>query len=132
QHQLAALGLRRRGRDRDLAAELVGGSGLALADALDLGGVKGIDLGAALAMVLEADAQRQVEERAEAALEVGLALDLAVDIADDPTQAGAQELELSSCPPELMRVAVAADHDGGALGDPGIALTQLDAGIPRE
>jgi hypothetical protein len=42
QHELAALGPRRRGRDRDLAAELVGRSGLALADAFDLRGVEGL------------------------------------------------------------------------------------------
>jgi hypothetical protein len=29
EHELTALGLGRRGRDRDLAAELVGGAGLA-------------------------------------------------------------------------------------------------------
>jgi hypothetical protein len=39
QHELAALGLGDRGCDRDLAAELVRRSGLALADAFDLRGV---------------------------------------------------------------------------------------------
>ena len=36
---------------------------------------------AARAVILEADAQREVEQRAEAALERGLAVDLAADVA---------------------------------------------------
>ena len=44
QHELAALGLGHRRRDAHLAAELIGRSGLAFADALDLRGVQGIDL----------------------------------------------------------------------------------------
>lgn len=39
EHELAALGGGDRGDDGDPAAELVGGAGLALADALDLGGM---------------------------------------------------------------------------------------------
>ncbi len=45
QHKLAALGLGGRGRHRQLAAELVRRSGLALADAFDLAGVQRIDFG---------------------------------------------------------------------------------------
>jgi hypothetical protein len=56
QHELAA---RERGDiggdDRDLDAELVGRAGLAFADALDLGGMEGIQLPAALALLLGAD-----------------------------------------------------------------------------
>ena len=54
QHELAALGLGRRGGDRHLAAELIGRPCLALTDALDLGGMQRINLVAALAMILEA------------------------------------------------------------------------------
>ena len=68
QHELAALGLGRRRRDRHLAAELVGRPGLALADALDLGGVQRIDLVAALAVVLEAHPVSQGQEIGEALL----------------------------------------------------------------
>jgi hypothetical protein len=46
------------GRERDLAANSC--AGLAFADAFDLGRVQGIDLRAALTMVLEADLDRQV------------------------------------------------------------------------
>jgi hypothetical protein len=41
--------------DRGLHAEFVGGAGLAFADALDLGSVEGIELPAALALLLGAD-----------------------------------------------------------------------------
>src|SRR5262249_32404527 len=50
EHELAAPGLGDRRRHRDLAAELVGRPGLALADALDLGGVQRVDLMAAPAL----------------------------------------------------------------------------------
>ena len=43
------------GDDRGLDAELVGRAGLALADAFDLGGMEGIKLPAALALLLRAD-----------------------------------------------------------------------------
>src|SRR3546814_1811098 len=49
-----SLGLGHRGGDRDLAAELVGRPGLALADALDLGSVQAVELPAALALLLAA------------------------------------------------------------------------------
>ena len=55
QHELAARGAGVGGDDRDLDAELVGRAGLALADALDLRGVEGIELPAALALLLGAD-----------------------------------------------------------------------------
>src|SRR5580692_8584937 len=55
QHELATWGARIGGYDRDLDAELVGRTGLAFADALDLGGMEGIELPAALALLLRAD-----------------------------------------------------------------------------
>ena len=55
QHELAARRAGIGGDDRDLDAELVGRAGLALADAFDLGGVEGIELPAALALLLGAD-----------------------------------------------------------------------------
>ena len=112
---------------RDLAAELVGRPGLALADALDLGRVQGIDLGAALAMILVAHLDGEIEQRAEARLELGIAVDLAADVADEAAEPGAQELERPAGPLELMGVGVAPDHDGGALGHPQIALAQRHA-----
>ena len=101
-----------------LAAELVGCPGLALADALDLGRMQRIDLGAALAMVLVAHLVGQIEQRGEARFQLRVAFDLAADVADDPAEPGAQELERPPGALELVGVAVAADHDGGALGHP--------------
>jgi hypothetical protein len=67
-------------------------------------------------VILEAHLACQVEQRAEAGLEIGVAVDLAIDVADHAAQPGAQEPELTARPPELMGMGVAADHDGGALG----------------
>src|ERR1700730_14664319 len=127
QHELPALGRGDRGDDRDLAAELVGRPRLAFADALHLGGVQRVDLGAALALLLMADPQRQIEQRAKPVLERGIALDLAPDVANDAAKTGSQEFELSPGALELMRMGITPDHDGGALGQAQIALAQLDA-----
>src|ERR1700720_1923093 len=125
QHELPALGRGDRGDDRDLAAELVGRPRLAFADALHLGGVQRVDLGAALALLLMSDPQRQIEQRAKAVLERGIALDLAADVANDAAKTGSQEFELSPGALELMRMGIAPDPDGGALGQAQIALAQL-------
>ncbi len=129
-HELAALWHRHRCCDRHLAAKLVGGSRLALADAFDLRRVQGIDLLAAPAMVLVADLDRQIEEWGEARREFGMALDLAMDVADHPAEPGAQEPQRLAGALVLMGMAVAPDHDGGALGDPEITLPQPDALSP--
>jgi hypothetical protein len=52
QHKLAAGRAGVGGGDRDLDAELIGCAGVALADAFDLGSVEGIQLSAALALLL--------------------------------------------------------------------------------
>ena len=52
QHELAAWRAGVGGDDRSLDAELIGRAGLALADAFDLGGMEGIQLPAALALLL--------------------------------------------------------------------------------
>lgn len=83
EHELAALGLGDRGRDRDLAAELVGRTSLALSDAFDFRRVQGIDLRPALAMILGPYLASQDQQRAEARLQSGVAVDLAVDVADE-------------------------------------------------
>src|SRR5215467_12348637 len=53
QHELPALGLRRRGGDRYLAPELIRRSSFAFANAFDLGRVQRIDLRPALTMILK-------------------------------------------------------------------------------
>jgi hypothetical protein len=105
-HELAALWRSHRGCDRYLAAELVRGSRLALANAFDFGRrVQGIDLGAALAMVLMAQLDRQIEERGEARDEFRLAPDLAV-MSRITAEPGAQEPERPAGTLELMGMAV--------------------------
>jgi len=78
-----------------LDAELVGRAGLAFANALDLRGVEGIELPAALALPLRADLGGSREWALEGRFDRFLACDLAPDIADQPTQSGAQEAHLS-------------------------------------
>jgi hypothetical protein len=70
--------------------------------------------------------QRQIEQRAKAVFERGIALDLAADVANDVAKTGSQEFELSPGALELMRMGIASDHDGGALGQAQIALAQFD------
>ena len=55
QHELAARGAGVGGDDRGFDTELVRRGGLALADAFDLGGVEGIELPSALALLLGAN-----------------------------------------------------------------------------
>jgi hypothetical protein len=86
---------------------------LPLTDAFDFGRVQRIDLDAASALILEAGGE--IEKMAEALLQTGMA----IDTADVAAQAGAQEFELA--PGALEPVRVAANHDGGALGDTQIA-----------
>jgi len=83
EHELAASGAGIGGDDRGLDAELVGRAGLAFADAFDLGGVEGIELPAALALLLGADLLGARQRAFEGGLELGLVGDLAADIADE-------------------------------------------------
>jgi hypothetical protein len=89
------------GDDRDLDPELVRRAGLALADALDLGSVEGIELPAALALPLGADLGGSRERVVEGVFD-GQASDLAADIADRAAQPGAQEAQLAVVAVELL------------------------------
>src|SRR3984885_3968319 len=86
QHELPTFGRGDRSDNRDLAAEFVGCPGLAFADALHLGGVQRIDLGAALALLLMTNPQREIEQRDKAVLERGVAVDLAANVPDDAAE----------------------------------------------
>src|SRR5262249_35406315 len=77
----------RRG-NRDLAAELVRRARLAAADTLHLGSMQRIDLWPALMLVLMANPQREIEQRAEAVYEHCVALDLAANVTDDAFGSG--------------------------------------------
>lgn len=58
------------------------------------------------------------EQRAEASFLHRIAINLAADAANDPAKPCSQALELAPGAIELDSVGIAADHDGGALGEP--------------
>jgi len=125
--ELAALAAPVGGGDGDLDPELIGLVGFALPDALDFGGMPGIELGAALVLVLRADAHGLAERPGEDRLQPRVPFDLARDIPDQPAEAGAQELQLPVGPLELLGMGVALRHLRRALGEPRIGLPQLEA-----
>src|SRR5262249_36040936 len=126
-HELPALGRGDRSGNRDLATELVRRARLASADALDLGRVQRVDLWPALTLLLMANPQREIEQRAKAVFERCVALDLAANITDDASKPRAQKLQFPPRAFELVGMRVAPHHDGGALGQAQIALAQLNA-----
>ena len=73
-------------------------------------------------MVLEAHPHRQRQQICKAHLELLVADDLAADVADHPPQAGAQKFEFAPRPFDLVRMAVAPDHQRRPLGQPAMAL----------
>src|SRR5689334_22557656 len=115
-----------------LAAELVRRPRFPFANALHLRGVQRIDLGAALAVILEAYPHRQSEKVGEALLEPVIAGDLAANVADHPAQPDAQEFECAPRPLELVGMGIAADHDRSAFGHPPITLPQPHSVAFRE
>src|SRR5215469_18249492 len=115
QHELTARGAGVGGDDRGL--ELVGGAGLAFADALDLGSVEGIELPAALALLLGADLIGARERPLEHGLKISLAADVAANVTDDPAKPGAQQAQLPAVTVELLGMGIAPRHHRRALGD---------------
>src|SRR2546429_4245545 len=96
QHELTTRCPRIGGDDGSLHTELVRGAGLALADALHLRSVEGIQLPAALALLLRTDLIGAREWPGECRLEVRVACDLAPDVANEPAKPGAQNAQLSA------------------------------------
>src|SRR4029077_7829324 len=94
QHELTARGADVGGDDRGLDAELVGGAGLAFADALDLESVEGIELPAALALLQRADLIGAREWPLEHGLKISLAADVAANVTDIRAKPGAQQAQL--------------------------------------
>src|ERR1700736_3241839 len=82
QHELAARGAGVGGYNRNLDAELVGRTGLALADAFGLGGMEGIQLPAALALLLGSDLGGAHQREGKRRLDVRAAFDLAAAVTD--------------------------------------------------
>jgi hypothetical protein len=70
QHELATRRAGVGGDDRDLDAELVRRAGLALADALGLRGMEGIELPATLALLLASDLSGARQREGERRLDV--------------------------------------------------------------
>ena len=118
--------------ERDLDAELVGPVRLALADALDFGGVQGIDLAPTLMLALLAHPLSQPEVGREKAPQFGLAADLARDIAAGPTETGPDRPQRPIGAPELLGVGVALVSDQRMLADPFIGLAQAHPGLLRQ
>jgi hypothetical protein len=135
QHELAAGCASVGGGDRDLDAELVRRAGLAFADALGLWSMEGIELPAALALLLGSYQSGTGQRQGKRRLEVLLALDLAADIADQPAQSAAQDAQFPAVAVELLGVGVTSRHHCRMLGDADIGLPQLHtvpAGQPIE
>ena len=132
QHELAAGRAGVGGGDRDLDAELVGRAGLALADAFDLGGMEGIQLPAALTLLLRADLAGARKRPIECFLQCRLAGDLAADVADDAAEPRAQEPQLPAMPVELLGVGIAPRHHRRLLGDAQIGLPQPHPVLPGQ
>jgi hypothetical protein len=80
--------------------------GLALADALDLWRMQGIDLLSALMLALLTHPAGEHERMGEDALQRGVALDLAYDVARDAAEIGADRLQRPIGALELLGVAV--------------------------
>src|SRR4051795_1806491 len=89
--------------------------------------MKGIELPAALALLLGADLAGSAKRKGECLLEGWLALDLATDVADDAAEPAAQDAQLPLMPPELFGMGVAARHHRSRLGDSQVGLPQPDA-----
>jgi len=94
--------------------------------------MEGIELPAALALLLRADLRGPAEREGERLLQCWLAFDLAADVADDPAQPATQDTQLPLMPPELFGMGVAAGHHRGGLGDASIGLPQPDAVPDRQ
>jgi hypothetical protein len=72
-------------------AELIGRAGLAFADALNLGGMEGIELQPRWRCCCERVCLAFVSGDSKTASRVGLACDLAADVADEPAEPRAQD-----------------------------------------
>src|SRR5215470_10863988 len=120
------------GDDGSFHTEFVRRAGLALADALHLRSVEGIQLPAALALLLRADLIGTREWPGEYRLEFRVVCDLAPDVANEPAEAGAQNAQLSTVAVELFGMGITPCHHGGALGDAHIRLPQPHAALPGQ
>ena len=77
----------------------------------------GIELPAALALLLRADLIGAREWPLEHGLKISLAADLAADVTDDPAKPGAQQAQLPALTVELLGMGIAPRQHRGTLGD---------------
>src|SRR6202158_3833468 len=108
--RMTARGAGVAGDDRDLDAELVRRAGLALADALGLRGMEGIELPSTLALLLGSDLGGARQRQGKRRLDVRLAFDLAADVTDQPAQPRAQDAQFSTVAVELFGVGITPRH----------------------
>src|SRR3712207_4766509 len=131
-HELPASAAVKRGCDRDFDPELVGPVRLALADALHLRGMQGVDLAAPLSLPLILDAPGQRQGMSEDALQALAARDLARDVPDHPPQDGAQAPQGFVGSLELFGMGIALVLNEGALAHSGIRLAWAPLMLLRE
>src|SRR3954467_1644442 len=86
--------------------------------------MEGIQLPAALALLLRADLAGASERDLERSRDLLLATDLAADVADQPAEPGAQDAQLPTMAVKLFGVGIAPRHHRRALGDTNIGLPQ--------
>ncbi len=86
--------------------------------------MEGIQLPAALALLLGADLGGARQRQGERHLDVGVAGDLAADVTDRPAQTRAQDAQFSPVAVELLGVGVASRHHRRAFGDAEVGLPQ--------
>src|SRR5215475_907487 len=122
--KLPAGGMLYGGGDAHLDAELVRPVRLALADALHLRRVQGIDLAAALAALLLQHAPGQEQRPYERFPQIFIPDDAPLDVADDTAEIGLELAQTPVCSLELMGMVVALVLDEGQLADPPIGLAQ--------
>lgn len=119
EHELAALAALVGDRERGLHPELVSGGGLALADALDLRGMEGIEL-LGVAGLLAIDRPGPLQDTPERPHAHRVAGDLALDTAYQPAQPRAHEAQM-----RLGLLVTAAMHEACCLL-PGPACQRAD------
>src|SRR5205823_2257726 len=120
--ELTALAVLEGGGDADLDAELVRFVWLTLADALHLGRMQAIDLGAALSALLSAHASCQAQQQGKFGFETGIAVDLAGNVPDDAAEIGLERAQSPVGALELLGMGVTLMLDQGELADPGVGL----------
>src|SRR5882757_5061839 len=118
--ELAALAVLEGGGNADLDAELVRLVRLALADALHLGRVQAVDLGAALSALLSAHTLCQAQQRGEFGFEPGITVDLAGNVPDDAAEIGLERAQSPVGALELLGMGVTLMLDQGELANPRI------------